>query len=330
MELEIFSQKAFQGYIFSTEIRCSFRDRNINCVTARVIGTARAREKRVRFLESVPVMLPIAAGESTAFFRCVIPKSAPPSVSFLDCAISYVLQVEVYYSTKKSLRTWDFRVHQSGLCKEFNISEAIIIHNDMIRTDVGDDTAFGMIVRRLRDGFKCGGTTIEEVVEAKSKLIEDAGFYDFMNRTVHKYDAENKGDIFCYISDDGTPVHRRTKKARIGDGRELCLIEYEDTFLKREEIRLFYRANINHSKIFINIRLFVNGKLHKQEEHLVAEFVSSMCTYRSIDADFPENSCFSFSSSLFEISFSYKVVLDGLEFLLPFTMLSPDGRFVLE
>jgi hypothetical protein len=335
MEFEVFPRRAFQGGVFSAEIRHSFEEeffRDMNCVTIKIIGTARMKNRKMRFLESVPVMLPIAAREATALFRCVIPDSAPPTVSFINCSISYVLQMEVYHSNEKSLRVRGFRVCQSGLCGEFNMRENVaIVHSDMIRTDLGDDTAFERIVERLRGSFRCGDAAVPEVVEKKEQLINESGFYTFMNDTVRRYSVENKGDIFCYISGGREPICRRTKKARIRTGEgEICLVEYEDVFLRKGELRLFYGGNVDWSKIFISIGLLINSRPYKQEDCLVADFVSSMCTYRCVDVDFERRDCFSFESSLFEISFSYRIVLDDREFLLPFTVLSPDGKFAFE
>ncbi|KMV65423.1 hypothetical protein M970_090610 [Encephalitozoon cuniculi EcunIII-L] len=329
MEFEICSSDTYTGGIFKSCIRWKRRaetSQRLDFLTARVTGVVRINRKEVRFLESVPVELPVEESQETVY-RCVIPRNALPSMQLKSLEVIYMITVEAYYGAMKEIETRVFGVHPVGF-EPSKKMEGIVVHADMIRVGDGDGTAFGEIVGRLRNGFECSDGTIEEMARQKMHLLED--FPRTMNETVERYKLENKGDIYFYVSMEGSAVEngRHRVVARSAE-KDIARIEYGLYLVKDEVMVIRYERNAKSTKITLKITEYINGEVAHDEERVLKEFNSDMCLYKTVPLKIEED-CFTFDCMLFSIRFLYKVELDGLTFVLPINKASPKAKINID
>ncbi|AFM98952.1 hypothetical protein EHEL_090570 [Encephalitozoon hellem ATCC 50504] len=329
MDLEICSFPAYTGGIFRSCIRwkkCGRASQRPSLLAARITGAVRIDGKEIKLLESTPVELRMEEGSET-MYRCIIPRSAPPSMRLRSLEVVYTIIVEGYYGKKKNVRAEMFDVYPVGFEPSGKI-ESIIVHEDMIRIGDGDDTAFGEIVSSLRNKPASSGT-IAEMVEQKRHVLEE--FPRFMNKVVERYKKESKGDIYFYVSiegDSGVEVGRHRVNAWNGD-EEVAKIEYRRHLIESDVMTIWYKRNIRSTRIVLMVAECIDGKVSSSEERVVKEFNSNMCLYKRVPVNV-KHDWFTFDCALFSVRFSYRIEFDGVGFVLPVNKVSPKARIGMD
>lgn len=329
MKLEICPSDCYSGGVFKALIRWvggSSRQEAPDLLAARIVGVVRIGGNEVKFLESVPVQLVVCEG-SDVVYRCVMPRGGLPSMRLRSLEVVYKMVVEMYYGKVRETESKVFEVHPVGF-EPLKKMESVIIEADMIRIGDRDDTAFGEIVGRLRSGVGHVSGTLEEMVEQKMCLLE--GFSGFMNRVVERYREEGKGDIYFYVS-MGSPViedDRNRLVARDGE-EEVARIEYGGHLIRNDRMVIRYKRNTKLTKILLRVAEYIDGEVCSEDERVLKEFRSDMCVRKTVLLAI-DHECFTLDCGLFSVSFSYKVMLDGLVFVLPIRKVSPRARVSME
>lgn len=331
MDLEMTLDEVFVGGVLRATIRCGFCNdvfRTLKFVSVRMVGVVRINGRKIKFLESVPVQLPVTERRSETVYRCSMPGDSLPSIRASTFEVVYLLVVEVYHSHVKHVESKVFSVRPLGCVQSGNmIRHSAVIHRDMIRVGDGEDTAFSRIVRSLRNGFECEFGSVESVVERKASLLSNFG--DFMNRVVEEHESE--GDIYFYTSADGMVVDGGRCRAVIYSHLgEIAKVEYSKVLVRDDVVEIFYRRDVCRTRIFVRTTEFMDGEVSKDSEELVSEFNSKMCTYKSVRVSLSSEDYFSFDCVALAVRFSYRIVFDGVEAVLPMKKASPVGRIRIE
>lgn len=322
MDFEIWPCDAYTGGVFKSCIKwrkCKETSKRPDFLAARMAGIVRMDRKEIRFLESEPVELSMKEDSETVY-RCIIPRDALPSMKLRSLEVVYTIIVEVYYGVTREVRTKMFSVHPFGF-KPLKKMENIIVHSDMIRVGNTDDTAFGEIVDFLRNKAGQDYGTTEEMVGRKMHFLED--FPRFMREVVERYKLESKGDIYFYVSMEGSEVEEDRYKVTVQDDEEeVATVEYGKLLVKEDTMMIWYKRNSKKTRIILEVTEFISGEVSNGEERLLKEFNSDMCLYKAVPLRV-EHDCFTFDCKLFSVKFSYRIELDNLVFVLPISKASP-------